>query len=248
MRYFSLGSRLGLGLSLLFGLAVQAEPTHIVVRARSLDAKFIGDHTGGVHVTLTDATTGQVLASGDISGGTGDTARIMKTPLQRGQVLSDAKTAGFAATLDLTQPTLIRLEARGPLGKPAAAITVSSMMWVAPGHDVMGDGWVVTFPGLVVEPQLKRLADGRTAVVASVTMMCGCPISQNGVWDASDITVTAQGLGPDAKEAVILHPGSEPSTFSATLNGPIPKTAKIRVVAVQKSTPNVGVAEIQPAP
>jgi len=43
-------------------LPALAQPTHVMVRALALDAKFIGDHTGGADITLTDARTGKVLA------------------------------------------------------------------------------------------------------------------------------------------------------------------------------------------
>ena len=44
--------------------------------------------------------------------------------------------------LDIDKPTLVKAEARGPLGRPGAEITVSSMMWIIPGRNVLGDGWV----------------------------------------------------------------------------------------------------------
>lgn len=61
----------------LLGRPALAEPTHVMVRAQAQDAKFIGDHMGGVQVTLTEARPGKVLAKGPIRGGTGDTTRIM---------------------------------------------------------------------------------------------------------------------------------------------------------------------------
>ncbi|WP_426009975.1 hypothetical protein [Caulobacter sp. DWR2-3-1b2] len=106
--------------------AALAEPTRAMVRAQAHDAKFIGDHMGGVQVTLVDARTGVVLAKGLTKGGAGDTPLIMKTPRTRGMSIAGPSSAGFEAVLDLKQPTLGRVEAVGPVGKPAAAIKVSS--------------------------------------------------------------------------------------------------------------------------
>lgn len=73
-------------------MAVQAEPTRVMVRAQALDAKFIGDHMGGVAITLKDARTGAVLAKGLTRGATGETQRIMRTPRTRGNGVTDAAT------------------------------------------------------------------------------------------------------------------------------------------------------------
>ena len=100
--------------------AAAAQPTHVMVRAMALDAKFIGDHTGGADITLTDAGTGKLLARGRTTGGTGDTGRIMKAPHARTGGLADAQTAGFDAVIDITGPTLVRAEAVGPQPAPEA--------------------------------------------------------------------------------------------------------------------------------
>lgn len=68
-----------------------AEPTQVVVRAVSKDAKFIGDSMGGVDVTLTDAKSGKVLARGKVAGATGDTKKIVVEPRVRRQPISTPK-------------------------------------------------------------------------------------------------------------------------------------------------------------
>ena len=60
-----------------FSAAAHAEPTDIVVRVLSKDAKFIGTSMGGMRVTLRDAHTGEILATGLTQGGTGDTKRLI---------------------------------------------------------------------------------------------------------------------------------------------------------------------------
>jgi hypothetical protein len=176
---------------LLLASSAAAEPTHVMVRAKAQDAKFIGDHMGGVEITLTDAKTGKVLAKGLTKGGTGDTPRIMRTPRARGDQIADAATAGFEATLDITDPTLVRAEAIGPIGKPGSSIKVASSLWVIPGRDVLGDGWVLAFPGLVVEPTATEASDGFLHLKTQVSLMCGCPIEAGGLWDAANYQVSA---------------------------------------------------------
>ena len=70
------------------GGGAQAEPTEIVVRVLSRDAKFIGSSMGGAQVTLRDVKSGDVLAEGQTSGGTGDTGLLMKANQTRRAALS----------------------------------------------------------------------------------------------------------------------------------------------------------------
>ena len=151
-----------------------------MVRVQALDAKFIGDHMGGVAVTLKDARTGAGLANGLTKGGTGDNQRIIRAPRTRGGGVTDSATAGFEAILDLKEPTLVRAEAAGPMGKPRASIRVTSELWVIPGRDILGDGWILTLPGLVVEPTASSTPEGAVTITAKVALMYGCPIEKGG--------------------------------------------------------------------
>jgi len=230
-------------LALVAGPAL-AQPTHVMVRARSLDAKFIGDHTGGVRVVLRDARTGKVLAQGLTRGGTGDTARIMKTPLVRGAPLADAATAGFDAVIDIDRPTLVRAEAKGPMGRPASAVEVTSTLWVIPGRDVTGDGWVLSFPGLVVEPARTRVDGPGLRIDAKVSPMCGCPIEPAGLWDAGDYTVEAFVLKGDkvVSRTALAYAGTT-GEFTGVAPATGPGRYRLRVVASDAKTPNAGVWE-----
>lgn len=228
----------------LLASAARAEPTHVTVRAQALDAKFIGDHMGGVDVTLRDARTGAVLAKGLTKGGTGDTSRIMRASRQRGVALSDKDTAGFEAVLDLKQPTLVRADAVGPIGRPGASIRVSSSLWIIPGRDVTGDGWVLTFPGLVIEPVATPSADGELKIMAKVTLMCGCPIEAGGLWDASNYRVDAVLMkGQRVIAEIPLNFTGRPNEFWASLPAPTPGRYRLRLVAADTKTPNAGVVE-----
>lgn len=230
-------------LALTASNVVRAEPTEVVVRALSKDAKFIGDSMGGVQVTLTDSATGHELAKGLIVGTTGDTQKIMVAPRQRGVAISTPETAAFRTTLDLDRPTLVKVEAVGPLGKPDAQITVTSMKWLLPGQSLTGDGWLLEFPGLVVEPAWLA-KDKDLKVDAKVTLMCGCPIEPGGLWDAADYEVRATLLdGDKALSTTTLTYAGKPSTFTGKMPRPKAGAYRLRIVATNPDTGNAGVVE-----
>lgn len=147
------GKRVLLGLCVvcLVATAGWAIPTQITVRVKSKDAKFLGTSMGGATVRIRDAQSGELLAIGLTTGGTGDTAHIMQTPVRRGVPLADAGTAKFTATIDIDEPRRIEVSAYGPMANPHAANTVSATQWVVPGkHITGGDAWMLELPGFAV--------------------------------------------------------------------------------------------------
>jgi hypothetical protein len=221
--------------------AAAAEPTEVTVRAFAKDAKFIGESMGGVAITLTDAVSGRVLASGMTAGATGDTAKLVTAPRVRGQPVAGPTDAKFAATLNIDQPTLVTATAKGPMGKPDAVITTTSQMWLLPGKAISGDGWVIELPGLVVEPTLVTAGD--LTVTAKVTLMCGCPISPGTTWDADHYEVVATVMqGARAVKVVTLPYAGTTSTFAASVPGLAAGAYSVVITAHNSRTGNTGVA------
>lgn len=140
---------------ILFARGALAAPveTELTVRVQAHDAKFIGSGVGEMNVVVEDADTGALLASGRVSGGTGDTDRLMKTPVARGATLSDEKTAAYTARLMLERSVRVRIRAIGPLAEPDAVQETSVTTWVVPGRAIGGDGIVLRLPGLIVTPE-----------------------------------------------------------------------------------------------
>jgi hypothetical protein len=235
-----------LALCLASATTAGAEPTAVTVRAIARDAKFIGDAMGGVAITLTDARSGRRLASGLTTGGTGDTGRLIVNPRVRGQPLATPGAAAFTTTLDIDRPTLVRAEATGPMGKPDAKITVSATQWLLPGKPLAGDGWILEFPGLVVEPSWAARPGAPAAVTAKVTLMCGCPIEPGGHWNAADyqVAATLERGGRSVASFPLAYAGA-PSTFTAA--APILTRGRYRltVTAHDAATGNTGVTERQ---
>ena len=240
-------------LSLVLGgvTLAQAEPTDITIRVLSKDAKFIGTSMGGMRVTLSDAKTGEVLAQGLTKGGTGNTGLLMHKDGGRRAQLSDDSAASFQATLDLDAPRLIEAKAYGPLGHPASAHEVTATQWVVPGRNLTGgDGWVLELPGFVVElqspeaPIVASSSDKSIALKAKVTMMCGCPITPGGIWDADGYEV--KGIlyrdGTKAGETALAYAG-EASLFAGSLPVPAPGRYSLVVYAYDPANGNTGVAK-----
>lgn len=229
---------------LLTGVAAiaQAEPTQLKVLVRANDAKFIGSGVGGMNVSITDIHTGAVLAQGQITGGTGDTEALMKAGQPRGQSPAGAEAASFQASLDLPQPTGVKVSATGPLGGPEDSLqTVSATLWLLPGQDVTEPGLVLQMPGLITD--LSQFSqDGREiSLTAQVTMMCGCPITKDGLWDSDNFNATARLYrnGEQVAEQALSFTG-EKNQFAGKLTAPGPGDYSLAVQAYQSTTGNAG--------
>jgi len=182
---------------LVFGaLPAFAVPTSITVRARANDAKFIGTAVGGLEVTVKDFYSGRILASGTISGGTGDTDLLMKRPIARGEAIAAAGAAGFTATLNIKEPRKLLVELDGPMSAGGNIHKESKTVWLVPGENMTGDGIIFNLYGLIVAPyipvphEFHTLGD-KIKVAAHISPMCGCPIMPGFLWNASDYTVKA---------------------------------------------------------
>lgn len=250
MRAFVIASMvLAASLSLLSASAVNAEPTEITVRVLSRNAKFVGTSMGGASVILRDADTGEVLARGVTSGGTGNTRRIMHESGGRRATLSDESAAKFVATIDIDEPRLIEAEIYGPLAQRQSANRVTATHWVVPGRDLSGgDGWVLELPGFVVDvlappAHIKLPPDtNEVGLRANVTLMCGCPIVPGGLWDADALEVTAL-VKRNGKRipSVGLTFSGEASQFSGTVPITGAGVYDVTVYAHNPATGNTGV-------
>lgn len=239
-----------LGALLLFTTArVYAVPTEIVVRVLSRDAKFVGTSMGGARITLSDAQTGEVLASGVTRGSTGSTKKVMHADGGRRAVLHNENSGAFSATLDLHAPRQIKVEAIGPLGQMQAANTVTATQWVVPGkHLNGGDGWLLELPGFAVDilapPAHVRLegAIAEVTVKANIVMMCGCPIEPGGLWNADGYEVVAMVEHND--ETLGRYPlrfAGETSQFATAVPVDSPGLYVVTVYAYDAATGNTGV-------
>jgi hypothetical protein len=231
---------------------LSAEPTEITVRVISRGAKFIGSSMGGVRITIRDADTGEILAQGVTRGGTGNTGLIMKQAHKRGGTVSTKGAAKYSATLDLKEPRRLKVTAFGPVAQRQSANRVSAVQWVLPGkHLTGGDGWLLEMPGFVVDvlapPTHVRLTGvPRTIQLkANVTMMCGCPITPGGLWDANRYEVKAliKRNGQAVGTVPLAYAGAA-SQFAGPLTVDKPGTYEAVVYAYDASNGNTGLDRV----
>ena len=234
------------------------QQTTVEVRAIAAGGKFLGNDIGGAEITVRDAATGELVASGRVRGGSGVTGEIMGQPRDWGTPVPVDQSSVLSFQLDLVQPRLLEIAACGPLGSLQSARRTTVQQWVAPGMDLAGaQGVQVVIPGQLVEivepPTHTQLAaPGPVTIRANVAMMCGCPITdpdggQAAVWPQGDFTVTAlvyvlaDENPAQLQEVVPLGYAGTPSRFQATWTMPGPGFYEIAVVARQAGTSNTGV-------
>lgn len=230
-----------------------AETTRVLVRAVSRDAKIVGSNVGGARITLRDAATGRILDSGLQKGETGDTPKIMKEPRVRdAQVFDTPGAAHYLATIELSEPTVVEIEAEGPLDTPQATMKSSKTMLLVPGIDIMGEGVLLELHGFrvgILEPESRAVRPGeKLPVRASVTMACGCVTEPGGTWDSNDFDLRAQLLdftGRVVAEEKLEYAG-EINIHKTVLTVPSNATGaiKLRILAMDGARANFGIAEL----
>lgn len=231
----------------LLAPAATAEPTAIDVHVISRGAKFIGSSMGGVAITIRDAQSGAILAEGVTAGTTGSTDRIMRSEHGRSPLLVTEDAGGFRTELDIERPTRLEIAAFGPLAQRQSAQEVTATAWVFPGHDMAGgNGFLLEMPGLSVDllspPAHLRRAPGPIDIAANVTMMCGCPLTPEGLWDSDEFAITAV-IRRDGREVALVplsYAGSA-SQFAGRFEAEEPGLYEIAVQAIQPGLNNTGV-------
>jgi hypothetical protein len=234
----------------LAGGAAGAVETTVVVRAKAKDAMFIGTSFGGARVVVRNAETGEILAQGLTEGGTGDPDVVMAETIRRGAGVTDARTARFKAVLNLNEPTLATIEVVAPRSQGQAMIRASTQVWLIPGKELGVDGLTLEIPGFAVdllEPRAAGrigLSDGKATipVSANVVMMCGCPVTPGGIWDAARYEVAAMIFRDgDVIGTVPLTYAGESNKFAGTVEVHSSGTYDLRVYAYDPRTGNTGV-------
>lgn len=176
------------------------EPTKITIRALAQDAKFIGTGIGGAYIIVKNHETQEVLTKGYTVGTSGNTDLIVSKPKVRYERITDDKTAKFVASLNISEPLLVDIEAIAPFNRKSAAIKATTQVWVIPNKDISGDGIILEIPGFIVDilsPTAHEVLSFEAGEKKEVTltvnmvMMCGCVIQNDGIWNASNYDVDA---------------------------------------------------------
>lgn len=222
------------------------DSTSLTIRAKAVDAKFIGSSIGGAKVLIKDAVTGALLAEGETAGSTGDTRLIMETPQGRRQKITTDETAAFVAKLAIDKPTKVAVSIIAPQHNGNAKVTASTELWVFPGKDILGDGLIVYIHGFAVDilsPQTHEIIDGtkNIEVTANIVLMCGCPVQPDGMWDSNEYTLIANlKKDGDILEEKKLEYSGKSSTFKTSFSVEENGNYDIEVIAFDDDTANTG--------
>ncbi len=225
--------------------------TPITIRVIAHDAKLIGTSMGGVDIIIRDQSTGEILASGQTLGGTGDTKLLVRNDKSRYGEISTPGSAAFNTTLDLVKPVFAEIEATFHTPFSGHPITMSQTQWLIPGKEMTGDGIVLDMPGFAMRIQHPlphqsiSLADENGARIdLFMVMLCGCPISVGGTWDSNPMEVEA--LVYEGNEFIRSIPFKNPETdhFSADLSGLKSGSYVVYVSAYDPRSKNTGVEKI----
>lgn len=243
MNVFNQIGRLAICMIFLLNSGIfQAQETSVMIRVKAKDAKFIGNSMGGAKIIVRDERTGVILAEGITKGGTGNTDVIMNNPITRGSQLTDDATAGFLAKLNIEKPVFISVEAFAP---GENRVKSSTQLWVIPGKDITGDGLVLEMSGFIVDvlsPQTHEKVAGNKdiEIKANIVLMCGCPITDGGIWDANQYEVKAL-ISRDGKleRTLNLKVLEKESTFYGKVNLE-PGNYEITVYAFDPVSGNTG--------
>lgn len=240
-------------LALMVSFSAHATETILTIRVKAKDAKFVGSSIGGARVLVRIADTGEILANGLTLGSTGNTEIIMKSPIQRGQRITDDNTARFEARIDIERPTFVTVEVLSPVNQRQAAVAASTQLWLIPGKDIRGDGLVIEVPGFVVNVlrprthnvmSTKSLSPDGLPIEANVVMMCGCPIQDGGLWDAKKMEVSALVYRDGKSAGTVPMSCTETNLFKGALKVDGPGLYEITVYAYNPETGNTGVDRV----
>lgn len=250
---------------------VPAQSTSIRIRVQARSGKFLGPNVHYAVVSvLKDGYTlfGPALASGDsgavdktasapLPGGASRNAIAVQAttsgpPAGAYWLAPDADSAGVVATFDLSEPARLEFRATALHGTPQA-VTTSTSMWVVPGLQLTEDpGLVLTIPGLFVS--LSCSLGSELSVEATVTMMCGCPITAptwpepaggpEPYWPEPEfevIAVLTPPAGPAASQKMAF---TGTNTFKTAFPLPPAGASNVAVYAVQRAETNVGFSQL----
>ena len=167
--------------------------TPITVRVIANSGKFLGADIGGAIVTIHNEETGELLATGETSGGSGNTWEMMLQPRTRQQTVPTANASSFSTVLTTTSnaPLHLRISAIGPVAGLQSKARASVTQWIVPGltdpqnYNSITWNCLLELPGLLVQVMQPVNHLNITTLPASidfvvdVAMMCGCPIDNN---------------------------------------------------------------------
>ena len=234
-----------------FATSQEAQNTKIVVRTKAKDAKFIGTSMGGSLIIIKNAETGEILAQGKTDGGTGNTDLIMRTPKERYTSIGNG-AAQFEASLSISKPIFLTIEALAPVNMKDSRVFAQTQTWLIPGKSIDGEGIIIEIPGFVIDglyPQTHQgfslASDKSIELKANIVMMCGCTISEGGLWDSNLLEVRGMVyVNGEYLKTVEFKNNGTPNTFTSDLQLDKTGSHEVIITAFDPKTNNSGVDEL----
>jgi len=229
--------------------------TTVLVRVVAHGAMVLGREVGGARVTITDVSSGTILASGLQQGEAGDQNHIMRTPhILEEPIYSSRPSAAFTATVELHKPTLVEISAEGPLAYPSALQRTSKTLLLIPGEDLTHDGIVLHLYGYLVQierpkPREALMAKADLKLRASIRTLSGSLVRPHGDWDSRKIRIYGEVLiGERIIERLQMFYDEGSRTFEAPFFVPplndVPDGMTLRVIATDLATGNAGMDQV----
>lgn len=242
-------------ISLLFSLLITGPSlfsqtdTPITVRVISHDAKLIGTSMGGVDIVIRNQSTGEILASGQTTGSTGDTDLLVLKDKSRYGEISTPGTAAFQTNLLLVKPVYAEIEATFHSAYTGYPVTMTQTRWLIPGKEMTGDGILLDMPGFAMRilhpsPHQNIKKGENEHIDLYMVMLCGCPISPGGTWDSDPMEVEAMVYEGEELLRSIPFENYETNHFRADLSDLKAGTYRIFVSAFDPRSKNSGVEKV----
>ena len=177
----------------------------------------------------------------------------MKTAKERYQSVTDEQTAKFLAVLDIDEPVYVNIEVLAPANNKQAQAKVSTSLWLIPGKHLLGDGVILEVPGFIIDVlkprthqyiSLKSVKDTPFEIAANTVMMCGCTISDGGIWDAQKMEVKALVKKNEASYTEVTMKPADTNLFKGSFTITEPGRYEILVYAYDAQTGNTGVDKV----
>jgi len=150
--------------------------------------------------------------------------------------------AGYRASLDIDAPTRVRIQVTGPLAEGNSIHTLTATTWLLPGRNMVDPGIVLHMPGLLVRLVSVDRESNQLDIEADVSMLCGCPITEGGLWDAAEFEVMGElyRKGKRIAQAPLVFTGKT-NRFRGQLEASEPGEFELVVHAFQDRRDNSGV-------
>jgi hypothetical protein len=223
--------------------------TNIRISVLAKDGTFIGTDMGGVHITVKNKRTGDVLAEGITYGSKGKSDIIMKGDRSRDSEIVDFYSASYKFGLDITKPTPVTITATGPLTQSQNPLSTSQDFLLIPGKDYeSGNGIILELPGLAVDilsPATHSKGhsgkESEVTLLANVVKLSGDNIEDGSYWPPENYQVEAAIYMNGVFLKIMPLKFVKSSTFMGKLSFTEPGSYNITVTAYDPKTKESGI-------